>query len=40
MGCEEDVYKIGKKLDKMVANGAQVCYDAFLITVLWIIPSV
>lgn len=24
MGCEEDVFKIAKKLDKMVANGAQV----------------
>lgn len=23
MGCEEEVFKIGKKLDKMVANGAQ-----------------
>lgn len=23
MGCEEDVFKIAKKLDKMVANGAQ-----------------
>ncbi|KAG8199251.1 hypothetical protein JTE90_003678 [Oedothorax gibbosus] len=23
MGCEEDVFKIGKKLDKMVTNGAQ-----------------
>ncbi|KFM60590.1 Transcription elongation factor A protein 2, partial [Stegodyphus mimosarum] len=23
MGCEEEVFKIAKKLDKMVANGAQ-----------------
>lgn len=35
MACEEEVFKIAKKLDKMVANGAQVSYYFVNITVFY-----